>query len=334
MNTLASLILRRRPMNKRCIYQVFIIVSLMLSISACSQGGSGSGGGIGGSGISNTDITVGTVSGFGSVIISGERFETDSARVFVSGRQAVETELRVGMVVTAAVDLQQGTASRIEYLPQVVGPVDSVNVLTGEFSLLGLSVRYTESTVFDGFDVADIADGVVLEVSGFFDTDGLLSASFIRMDANVSNYFVQGVAREGAAGMTFDFDGFDSLLSGLGIVADFDIPFLDNRRVLVSLPIDSNIPQAGNVVYAAPRIEYSRDQRVALTAHVTAEPENSLFSINSGLTVLVDQNSVLRFADGRPATLNDLTANTLIRLAGSVISTDQLIAAEQIVIRQ
>ena len=53
------------------------------------------------------------------------------------------------------------------------GTVSGLNKTTGSFTLRGLTVRYTSSTVFDDGSVATLADGVRIEVKGRLDSDGV-----------------------------------------------------------------------------------------------------------------------------------------------------------------
>lgn len=322
------------------------LVATAVVLGACSPGG-GSGGGIGGTGVNDpnvtdtelreTDLSLGRITGFGSVIIGGTTFNTDTADIVVSGVPANESSLRVGMTVSAAVNFAQQTASRIEYLPQVIGPVESVELAepadnaNGRFQILGRSIRFTDSVVLDGLSAEDIAEGVVLEVSGTVDASDTLSASYVRLHSSgTSTYLVQGAAMPGPSGFFIGFSGFNFQL--LGINLDTGFPFVEQQPVLISLPADSVLPQFGNFVYAAPRFELTQNQTVEVDDHIVDMPSTGLLTIARGITVLLDENTNLSFASGDGASPEDFFVNSRIRLNGTVLITDTLVQAVSIVV--
>lgn len=130
------------------------------SLSGCG-GGTGTGdpgtnlGGLPGTG--GTGIYVaGTISGFGSVILGGIKFDDTAALVTVDGARALSTDLRLGMVAEVLgkrSDLlpAQGTASSIDVWSIAQGPVTAVGT-DGLFTVAGMSVRVSVNTVLDGIN--------------------------------------------------------------------------------------------------------------------------------------------------------------------------------------
>jgi hypothetical protein len=91
------------------------------------------GGGIGGTGV--TVASVGTVSGFGSVIVNGVVYDTTGAEVFVenvskgSGDSAVVLNLLPGMVVRVEGRISEdgsATAESVFFSSTLKGPVESL----------------------------------------------------------------------------------------------------------------------------------------------------------------------------------------------------------------
>ena len=84
--------------------KVYAALSLMM-LMACSGSGGGGGDLMAGGGIGGTGISIGTISGFGSVIVNEVDFDTKEAQVVVNsqskgaGDEAVSTNLAIGMVV-------------------------------------------------------------------------------------------------------------------------------------------------------------------------------------------------------------------------------------------
>jgi len=202
---------------KYSVRKAFLLFSLAvtcLGFSGC--GGSGGGGSLAGGGIGGTGITAsGAITGFGSIFVNGIEFETVDASRDVDGEISVsdgtddDTVLGIGMVVTVDGTLNDdgvtGTAKTIQYDPTVQGPVQgpivNVDPLTRSFTVMGISVTVQNNTVFSNvtFDTLQPDDWV--DVSGFFDPNGVLQATRLeRMDG--SEIVVKGTVT-GLAGTAF-----------------------------------------------------------------------------------------------------------------------------------
>ncbi len=158
-----------------------------VGLSGCGGGGDGLAG-IGGTGIT----TSGVITGFGSVFVNGIEFETEQTAITVNETAATQANLAIGMVVsiqgTVNNDGVTGTADTLVYDAELVGPISGTPVadadnLTQTFSVLGVTVIVERgSTVFDNNGFADfgfdtLAQGDVVEVSGFIDSAGILAAT-------------------------------------------------------------------------------------------------------------------------------------------------------------
>jgi len=122
------------------------------TLSACGGGGSLTAllPGTGGTGI----FAQGSISGFGSVIINGIRFDDSAASVQLDGVTRHAADLRLGMMATVegerGLDPALGTAHAIEVWSLAQGLVTSVNAAASEFSVAGMTVQTDANTVFDG----------------------------------------------------------------------------------------------------------------------------------------------------------------------------------------
>lgn len=175
----------------------------VLLLASCGGGDSG-GPAIGG--IQGTGRTVmsGAITGFGSVIVNGVKFNTSGAQIRIGDEAGTEAQLRIGQVVTiqGTVDAggTTGTATQIAFAADVEGPVTQLDVAAGTFVVLGQTVRVTSATRFDnGFTPSDIRGlaepGVIVEVSGFPTADGEISATRIEREDPGSDFEVKGVVQ-------------------------------------------------------------------------------------------------------------------------------------------
>lgn len=134
----------------------------------------GCGGGVGTGGTGS--FAVGPISGFGSIIVNGVRFDDADARVESDdGSPRGSDTLRLGMVVEVDADEvrnAQAAARQVRVVSELIGRVDSVDPLLGQLVVNGLTVRTNTSTVFDELfagGLSGIAVASVIEVYGFAD---------------------------------------------------------------------------------------------------------------------------------------------------------------------
>lgn len=164
---------------------IFAILLAGLSLSGCGNSGdnTGSGGGTT-SGTGTQGVSVGVITGFGSVFVNGVEFRTTGAGILIDDNPGQESDLRIGMKVrvTGSFDpgSSSGIASRIEFNDDLEGPVASIDVLNQRLVVLGQTVVVDAQTIFDNVtDLAGLAPGEVVEVSGFRDDAGAIRASRI-----------------------------------------------------------------------------------------------------------------------------------------------------------
>lgn len=212
------------------------IIFLSLLVVNCGGGTTGEGG-IGGSGIS-----AGRVTGFGSIIVNGVHFDTTNAIVTKDDGTPVTNFndadinllLSEGMIVNIEgkinADGITGTAEKIIYQDNLEGPVIGAPG-TGNLSVLGQNVIVSSLTKFSGglTSINDIADGQVVEVSGFNDVNGDIIATYIEKKEN--SYIVGSTIFE-IKGTASVVDGTTFMLESLTVVTT-DTTGLDNQFVEV-----------------------------------------------------------------------------------------------------
>lgn len=152
-----------------------VLLLAFLSLS-CGGGSDFAGGGTGGTGIST-----GTISDFGSVVVNGVHFRTDSRtkKLFNgvadnSGRMD-NNIFGVGMVVTVRHTIGDNTAQVIEYRDNLRGPIAVIaSGADNIIGILGQSVVVDDAATF-----ASLKQDDIVEVSGFADHSGRIRAAYI-----------------------------------------------------------------------------------------------------------------------------------------------------------
>jgi hypothetical protein len=159
-----------------------IAASLAATLVACGGGGGIAGVGTGGTG----SFASGNISGFGSVIVNGVRYDDSSASILDDDDNASSSSaLAIGQVVelrgSVAADGLTGKASSVSYYSELNGPV---NVVGGTVTVFGQVVSVTATTVFQGISgLSALASGNVIKVYGLPDTSGRITATRIEFEA-------------------------------------------------------------------------------------------------------------------------------------------------------
>ena len=143
----------------------------------------------------------GPVTGFGSIIINGVRFDDSGAAISDDdGRVMAEAEVHLGFQVEVAglpgSDDAHGIAHAIHVHSALIGPVSAVDASAGTLTVLGQTVTVDAQTAFDtalGSGLASVATGAVVQVHGQFDTaSGSYLATRIELDAAATHYKIRG----------------------------------------------------------------------------------------------------------------------------------------------
>jgi hypothetical protein len=149
------------------------IVLATSALSGCGGGDVSTAGAPGTGGTGNYALySQGSISGFGSVIVNGVKYDDALALVQVNGVAAMSADLRLGMVAGVqgelSADVTLGTASHIEVWSIAQGLVTQLNgSVPGEFMLAGMTINADTSTVLDGFvNVGALTVGQRLAVWG------------------------------------------------------------------------------------------------------------------------------------------------------------------------
>ena len=190
------------PLHRRAALRLTTLIGAALVLAACGGGGSSAPP----AGASASSFTAGPITGFGSVIVNGVRFDDSSASVSDDdGNSRSRDDLRLGMMAEIEAGAiasddsgSRSTARAIRFGSEVVGPVSSVAADGTSLVVLGQTVQVTATTMFDDRMVGGLAGLVpgtsVVEVHGVLDVNtGIFRATRIEPKFNASLYKLRGV---------------------------------------------------------------------------------------------------------------------------------------------
>lgn len=175
-------------------------------LAACGGGGSDSGTpATGGGGDTAASFVEGPISGFGSIIVGGVRYDDSAASVLDdNGGSRDRSALKLGVVVEiegGRVDrplnaLGLAVALRVVVGHSLQGPVSAVDTANSTLTLLGQKVVVTSSTIFDDSitgGLAGIAAGDILEAHALYDPVAVqFVATRLEKKTSVSEYRLRG----------------------------------------------------------------------------------------------------------------------------------------------
>ena len=152
------------------------------------------GDGLGGTGI------IGTISGFGSIIVNGLELEFDHSTAVVNdGRPTSLDELRIGQVIQGVARQKDGRMhlESLDIQHAVSGPITAVDYLEQTMTVLGQNIRLNlagDKTATDAFKT--LRKGDLVSVSGLRLSDGTIVASRIDQHGDDGRIVVRGEAAQ------------------------------------------------------------------------------------------------------------------------------------------
>jgi len=164
----------------------------------------GSGDGIDAGGKIGATIATGVLRLDNGLVVDGVKYDTSNALFSINRRAGSQSELANGQVVTVLGDVNRetmtGEAWQVSFESLVSGPVQAMDAESGQFVVLGQTVR-------SGDTAAELRIGAIVEVSGFVADDGHIDASFVG-PATREGFLVAGVATNvDASRMTLEING-------------------------------------------------------------------------------------------------------------------------------
>ena len=168
----------------------------------------------------------GSISGFGSVIVNGVTYDTNSATFTIDGSPGTQANLAVGDVVIIQATASGGgtpVASSVTFDDAVEGPISAIDLGAETLTVLGQLVRIDSATSFDDSIIPRSLDGLsvnnVVEVSGFFLADGSISATRIELKPLGGELELTGIVSNAGVD-TFEINGFVVNFGG-ALIEDF-----------------------------------------------------------------------------------------------------------------
>ncbi|MDH4167125.1 MAG: DUF5666 domain-containing protein [Gammaproteobacteria bacterium] len=166
------------------------VAAVALLVAGCGGGGASDDGAPSNpppaTGSTKTSFVTGAIAGFGSVIVNGVRYDTDSAQVSIEDKPATAAELRVGEVIHLTAETDAQGVARAKSITQdhlIQGAVQAVDTVAETLTIAGQVIAVDNETMFDdsipGRTLAGIAVGDVIEVHGFAAAGGTARATRI-----------------------------------------------------------------------------------------------------------------------------------------------------------
>jgi Domain of unknown function (DUF5666) len=192
------------------------------------------GGGGGPTAADGSALTVGTINGFGSVIVNGVRFDDGHAQVVDDDDQPHDrSELKLGMtveVLSGRIKAASGGASaqarHIRFGAEIVGPIEGIDAPARQMTVLGQIVEVSDTTVFDDSlagGLVALKVGDIVEVHAQFDpANSHYVAKRVDKETQVNFFRLRGpVAALDTTAKTFQIGG---ATISYGSVAATDLP--------------------------------------------------------------------------------------------------------------
>jgi Domain of unknown function (DUF5666) len=308
----------------------FTLLVSTLSLAGCGGGGGGDSGAVGGvgggvAGVSSGgtgSFSTGSISGFGSIIVAGVRYDDSTASTIrdIDDNTDLRGQLKLGMVVRIKAQLKssdglRANADSIEVSSNLLGPIDSINSVATELVVLGKTVRISPATIFeDGLGgLASLKVGDIVELYGFSDPasnaitatrvekKSIATARIFKLQGAVRN--LNNAARTFAIGtQTIGFNSAD--LSGLALRDALVV------RVQLNSTLNAGVRSASRI--RADELELRDIEEAEVEGTVTSFTSSTQFSVNG---VPVNASAALVPAGVAPGALVEVEG----RLVGGVL---------------
>jgi hypothetical protein len=220
--------------------RAFLAVGLIAQLSACAAApptarqvsaiDPKNGDGLGGTGVSSSQLAqaqpgdglggtgiIGTISGFGSIIVNGLELEFDRATaVGTDGRPTSLDELRVGQVIQGVAREKDGRLhlESLDIQHAVSGPIGAIDYAEQTITVLGQNIRLNlagDKTATASFKTLRAGD--MVSVSGLRLSDGTIVATRVDQHADDGRVIVRGEATA-VTGNTLRIGALDVALNG------------------------------------------------------------------------------------------------------------------------
>ncbi len=306
-------------------------------LAACGGGGSDAGtpgGATPPAPAGASTYTLGAITGFGSVIVGGVRYDDSRAEcVDEDGNARDRSLLRLGMVVAidaGAVNRADASALalRIRLGSEVVGPVGTIDTAASTVQVLGQTVLVTTSTLFDetlAGGLAALTAGRVVEVYGILDpVNARIVATRIEAEDAPAAYKIRGqIANLDTTAQTFTVNG--QVVSYTGLPAAMVPPGLTNGQIVRVLLQTTQVNGQWVAIALRGGLRLpDRSGETHLEGVITSFTSSASFSVNG----LVVNAATATFPDGTDGIL----LGARVEVEGSVV--DGVLVATKVEIEE
>ena len=275
-------------------------------LTACGGGGSADASATSAGSVTPTAFTQGTITGFGSIVVNGLRFDESAASVSDdAGNPGTAQSLRLGMRVEvdhAGVDASASTAraAAVRYGSLVLGPVATVDAAGNTLTVLGQVVDVTPGTVFSetlAAGLSAVAAGAVIEVHGLADAaTGHITATRVEAAGSATRYKLRGTL----AGLNTSAKTFNIGAAAISYAALASTAVPSTLADGVALRVDLATAQSGGFWVASalgvkgPRSDHANGLGGHVRGKITAFTSATRFTVDG---VVVDAGTAT-FPDG------------------------------------
>ncbi|CAM3223154.1 DUF5666 domain-containing protein [Shewanella violacea] len=142
-------------------------------------------------------LSIGAISGFGSVYVNGVRYATDDTEFSHNGAaDSSESLLSVGKIVKVQALVPVGgdaIAIGVSYSADVIGEIQSIDLAKGVIRVLGQSYFINELTQFENLTFDQLTVGQGIEISAIRDESGQYMASHVELTDSLVSWQILGV---------------------------------------------------------------------------------------------------------------------------------------------
>jgi len=302
--------------------------SLLLGLLVACGGGGGSF-----AGIDRLGVTTGTITGFGSIIVNGVRYETTGQTEYeIDDGPGGQDDLRVGQQVTIRWDSTDDGVTRrsqsVRYQDNVKGPIASIDVPGQSLVVLGQVVLVDPATLLGpGISPADITGlvpGQFIRVSGLLDANRAIRATRIDLlNPGGDDYEVRGIVES--------LDVLTDTFVINGLTVDYsqatNPPALANGQFV---EVEGDTFDSGSGTLFADKVEIEDDDLPGgddgddgeVEGYITRFVSPTDFDVAG---VRITTNAQTRFEGGA---VLDLALNVKVEVEGAFNSSGVLVAAE------
>ena len=329
----------RTPLTgrRRQVLAALLAGSSMAALLVACGGGGGDTPATGGGTATAQSFATGPISGLGSVIVNGVRFDDSAARVEdEDGAAHAARELKLGMMV----EIQAGkiddstakaAASLIRFGSEMVGPVASIDATAQTLRVLDQTIEVKPTTVFEdglaGFSA--IARDQVLEIHAQFDAaTGHYVATRIESEAGATVFRLRGIVSALVNTATVKTFKIGDAVINFADIAPADLPaaFADGQRVRVRLKTAQVNGQwvALSVRTGVRKVEDHGDARLRGLVSVFTSPQS--FEIQG---IVVDASNAVFEPNAAAVKLGALVEVRGTASAGKIVATSVKVRNER-----